>query len=78
MGGSGGNDTEVWGFLNAFDFCFPSEEQLKQIKAIIIPGSNLSVSEYKTLSWMSVLKDFIKSVYQNHKHIKFLGICFGA
>jgi len=24
MGGSGGSDTEIWGFLNAFEFGFPS------------------------------------------------------
>jgi GMP synthase-like glutamine amidotransferase len=78
MGGSGGSNTEIWAFLNAFEFSFPSEEQLEHIEAIIIPGSVLSVSDCKTLTWMSVMKDFIKNVYTNHPRIKLLGISFGS
>lgn len=78
MGGSGGSDTEIWQFLNAFDFSYPSEEQLKHIEAIIIPGSDLSVADCKTLTWLAVMKDFVKQVYINHPRIKLLGISFGS
>ena len=78
MGGSGGSNTEIWAFLNAFEFSFPSEEQLQHIEAIIIPGSALSVSDSKTLTWMAVMKDFIKNVFNNHPRIKLLGISFGS
>lgn len=66
MGGSGGSDSEIWEFLNAFDFSFPSEEQLKHLRAIIIPGSDLSVNDSKQLTWLAAMKDFVRQVYNNH------------
>lgn len=78
MGGSGGSDTEIWAFMNAYEFSLPSKEQLLHIKAIIIPGSDLSVTDAATMPWMRVLRDFLKQVYEEHPHIKLLGICFGS
>jgi len=81
MGGKPGcgSDIERWGFYNAYDFKFPSENELKHIQAIIIPGSNFSVRESDNkVSWVSALKDFIIKVYNNHPHVKILGICFGS
>ena len=39
MGGIGGSDVEQWGVYNVYDFHLPSEKELSQMKAIIIPGS---------------------------------------
>ena len=44
MGGSGGSNVEVWGNYNVFDFQLPSDEELKNMSAIIIPGSVDSVN----------------------------------
>lgn len=60
MGGSGGSNKEVWAFMNAFEFNFPSKEQLMHAKAIIVPGSDLSVSDVDSRPWMVVLKDFLR------------------
>jgi GMP synthase-like glutamine amidotransferase len=64
--------------MNAYEFSLPSKEQLLHIKAIIIPGSDLSVTDAATMPWMRVLRDFLKQVYEEHPHIKLLGICFGS
>ena len=64
--------------MNAFEFNFPSKEQLEHIKAIIVPGSDLSVSDSESLPWMSFLRDFLNQIYFDHPHIKLLGICFGS
>jgi hypothetical protein len=34
---------ERWGFYNVYDFQYPSDAELKKLKAIIIPGSPASV-----------------------------------
>ena len=76
MGGSGGSDTEMWGIYNVFDYHLPSEEELKYMSAIIIPGCVESVNGDK--SWVPLLERFIKTVYMQYKHIKILGIAFGC
>ena len=81
MGGKPGcgSDIERWGFYNAYDFKFPSTNELKNLQAIIIPGSHVSVRESDNkVSWVSALKDFIIKVYTKHPHVKILGVCFGA
>ena len=76
MGGSGGSNTEIWANYNVFDFHLPSEEELKQMSAIIIPGSVDSVNGDQ--SWVPLLLRFVKNVYTHHKQIKILGIAFGC
>jgi len=81
MGGKPGcgSDLERWGFYNVYGFKFPSENELKHIQAIIIPGSHLSVRDADNKeNWAAALKDFIVKVYTEHKHVKILGICFGS
>lgn len=34
---------ERWGFYNVYDFQYPSDAELKKLKAIVIPGSPASV-----------------------------------
>ena len=61
---------------NVFDFQLPSEQELKGMSAIIISGSSVSVNSDQ--SWVPLLSRFVKNVYQNHKHVKILGIAFGC
>ena len=76
MGGSGGSNNEVWGNYNVFDFQLPSDEELKNMSAIIIPGSVDSVNGEQ--SWVPLLLRFVKHVYTHHKQIRILGIAFGC
>lgn len=61
---------------DVFDFQLPSEQELKGMSAVIISGSAASVNS--DLSWVPLLSRFVKNVYQNHKHVKILGIAFGC
>ena len=54
----------------------PEDTILKKCKAVIIPGSYLSV--YQEHDHLQLIKEFIKNCYANYPQIKFLGICFGA
>jgi len=70
------NGDEKWQFFFGFNHELPSEEDLKSLKAIIIPGSSHSVYN-ATVSWIPHLKDFIRNVINEHPHIKLIGGCFG-
>lgn len=79
MGGLGGNNAEPWGFYNVFDFELPSEEDLKHIQTIIIPGSIASAADgEKSNSWIDPLIKFIQKVYNGYPNINILGVCFGS
>jgi GMP synthase-like glutamine amidotransferase len=67
---------ETWLYYTASVDGFPPDDVLKQTKAIIIPGSQVSV--YDNYEYLRKTEKFIQYVTQNHTHIKFLGICFGA
>lgn len=122
---------ENWEFYSAYDFEKPSREEIKYLKGIIIPSSNMTIKnkvpkdetilkqfikkgkdgaseaglessrgssgdqdvDYLTRhamniigdemipqneTWVEKLADFVKHIYQNHKHIKILGCEFGA
>lgn len=69
-------NNESWQFYKAFENELPSEEDLKHLKGIIIPGSHNSAYNEK-IEWIGPLKNFLKNVFDNHKHIKMLGVCFG-
>ena len=57
----------------------PNDEELKSIKCIIIPGSNLNVNDkYEFLrKTEKFLKNIIDKIYKKELNIKLLGICFG-
>ena len=78
MGGMGGSDVEQWGVYNVFDFHLPSEAELEQMQAIIIPGAATSVYDIESTPWLPVITRLIQNVYENHPHIKLIGICFGS
>jgi GMP synthase-like glutamine amidotransferase len=62
----GKNDPEKWGFFNVFDFNLPSDEELKHLKAIIIPGSEASACDHAKVSWMTILAKFIVKIYTEY------------
>jgi len=67
---------EKWNFYNAYNHEFPSEEDMKTLKAVIIPGSSRS-SYDNTTTWIPLVKDFIRTVLNEYPDIKLIGGCFG-
>jgi GMP synthase-like glutamine amidotransferase len=70
------DSNERWAFYKAYDFEFPSTEELKHLKAIILPGSFHGVYEDWN-TWIEPLKKLINTVYYEYPHIRMAGICFG-
>ena len=74
-------NNEEWKYINVSTDGLPSDELLNKTKAILIPGSNLSVySDYDFLRKTEVfLKKLIDDILFNNKYpnLKILGICFG-
>ena len=74
-------NNEEWRYINVSTDGLPTEELLSKTKAIIIPGSNLSVyNDYDFLRKTEVfLKKLIDDMLFNNKYhnLKILGICFG-
>ena len=74
-------NNEEWIYINVSSDGLPSEELLSKTKAILIPGSNLSVyNDYDFLRKTEVfLKNLIEDILFNKKYpkLKLLGICFG-
>ena len=74
-------NNEEWKFINVSTDGLPSEELISKTKAILIPGSNLSVyNDYDFLRKTEVfLKKLIEDILFNNKYpnLKILGICFG-
>ena len=74
-------NNEEWKFINVSTDGLPSEELISKTKAILIPGSNLSVyNDYDFLRKAEVfLKQLIDDILFNNKYpnLKILGICFG-
>jgi len=68
---------ERWIFLTASKDGLPTDEMLKNTKAVIIPGSHISV--YEDYEFLQATKKFLYNVAINyHEKIRLLGICFGA
>ena len=67
---------EQWKYYFGFLGELPSDEELKTIKGIILPGSGASVYDNK-VSWIPPLLDFIRRVMNEYPHIKLIGGCFG-
>ena len=74
-------NNEEWKYINVSTDGLPSEELTAKTKAILIPGSNLSVyNDYDFLRKAEVfLKKLIDDILFNNKYpkLKILGICFG-
>ena len=72
-------NTDNFKYLVASTDELPNEEELKSIKCIIIPGSNLNVNDkYEFLrKTEKFLKNIIDKIYKKELNIKLLGICFG-
>ena len=74
-------NSEEWKYINVSTDGLPSEELLSKTKAILIPGSNLSVyNDYDFLrKTEAFLKNLIEEILFNKKYpnLKLLGICFG-
>ena len=74
-------NNELWKYINISTDGLPSEELLSKTKAILIPGSNLSVyNDYDFLRKTEIfLKKLIEDILFNNKYpsLKILGICFG-
>ena len=74
-------NNEEWKYINVSTDGLPSEELIAKTKAILIPGSNLSVyNDYDFLRKTEVfLKKLIDDILFNNKYpkLKILGICFG-
>ena len=74
-------NNEEWKYINVSTDGLPSDELLSKTKAILIPGSNLSVyNDHDFLRKTEVfLKKLIDDILFNNKYpnLKLLGICFG-
>ena len=74
-------NNEEWKYINVSTDGLPSEDLIAKTKAILIPGSNLSVyNDYDFLRKAEVfLKKLIDDILFNNKYpkLKILGICFG-
>ena len=74
-------NNEEWKYINVSTDGLPSEEIISKTKAILIPGSNLSVyNDHDFLRKTEVfLKKLIDDILFNNKYpkLKLLGICFG-
>lgn len=68
-------NTENWIYLVCSMDKLPLETELENAKAIIIPGSHLSV--YNDHDFLRRTEEWIKHFHENHEKVKFLGICFG-
>ena len=77
MGGMGDSNAEMWVNYPVYDYLLPSEEELKHMQAIIIPGSKNSVLD-ESVSWIPLLTRFVQKVYEEYPHVKIIGICFGC
>jgi len=68
---------ESWKYYKAYENEFPSDEELKNLKGILIPGSPHSAYD-TNVSWYAGLFAFQRKVIRDYKHINLLCICFGA
>jgi len=68
---------EKWDFYDITSGNYPSEEKLKEYKGCVTPGSISSAYDEK-LTWRPKMEEVYRSIHQNHKHMNYLGICFGA
>ena len=74
-------NNEEWKYINVSTDGLPSDELLSKTKAILIPGSNLSV--YNDFDFLRQTEKFLKKLIDDilfnkkYPNLKLLGICFG-
>jgi len=68
---------EVWRFYKAFEKDLPTDEELKTMKGLVIPGSSFSAYN-ANVDWYQGLFQLIRKVHNEYSNINLLGICFGA
>ena len=68
---------EKWRFYRAYESDFPTDEELKKIKGIVIPGSGNS-AYWDNVEWYAELFKLLDKIVNENKQINLLGICFGA
>jgi GMP synthase-like glutamine amidotransferase len=68
---------ESWRFYKAFEKDLPTDQDLKKLKGIVIPGSSCSAYN-SNIDWYQGLFEVIRKVHDHYPSINLLGICFGA
>jgi len=53
---------DKWAVYKAFDFEFPSAEELKHLKGIIFPGSKNAVYDDNN-AWIFPLRKLVRTIY---------------
>ncbi len=69
--------SESWRFYKAYEKDLPTDEELSQLKGLVIPGSSFSVYN-SNVDWYQGLFQLIRTVHDHHPKVNLLGICFGA
>lgn len=67
-------NTEKWHYLVASKN-LPDDKELENAKAILIPGSHLSINDDH--EFLRKTERWINDLHKNHPKVKYLGICFG-
>jgi GMP synthase-like glutamine amidotransferase len=68
---------EHWRNYKAYEGDLPTDEDLKKLKGIIIPGSGMSAYDMN-VPWYNELFECIRKIQNEYKHINLLGLCFGS
>ena len=68
---------ESWRFYKAHEKDLPTDEELKKLKGLIIPGSSMSASNCN-VDWYPAMFELIRKVNAQYTDVNLLGICFGA
>jgi len=68
---------EKWRFYRCYESDFPTDEELKKLKGIIVPGSGQS-AYWENVEWYAELFKCLDKIVNEYKHINVLGVCFGA
>jgi len=71
------NKGEIWRTYHIGQMEFPSEEELRRIKGIVISGSEWSVYD-PSLEAVPIFLERLKKLVRYHSDIKIIGICFGC
>lgn len=68
---------EKWNFYMAYKHEFPTEQDLKDCKVVIFPGS--AYDAYKDdIEWIVACRNIVTKIYREYPHIKLIGGCFGS
>lgn len=67
---------EKWKSYLVYNYQFPTEDELKKLKGIVVSGSKLSA--YDKVEWFSDFGALLKSIINEQSTTKVYGACFGA